>query len=339
MINFIGFSVAFALSALAIILLIAIWIWSIIDCLNTDKKTIEKLMWLVVIVVFNILGSIIYFIFKDSIGSLERKNKKKQHVKELRRSKDNKILAGVFGGIGEYFSIDPTIIRLIWVVITIFSVGTGLILYLAAILIIPEKKDRNKLPKNKIEKEHTTSKNIPVLIISISVVLICIVLSLTLISIIALSQYSEGVSTHGVAIRRIDGPMQAQMISKDIIYTHDIYAKYAGYDLVCEHTEQIYENPLCQDYEDVYNFRISNENCFEVRCTFKSQDQTINGFIVETLIKDNRVKNISFEEISSASIIANEQDCITKGFEVIYPELVGGPLQCYTGNETINITS
>jgi Putative stress-responsive transcriptional regulator len=39
-------------------------------------------------------------------------------MKKLYRSRENKVLAGVCGGIGEYFEIDPVIVRLIWIVLT-----------------------------------------------------------------------------------------------------------------------------------------------------------------------------------------------------------------------------
>lgn len=50
----------------------------------------------------------------------------------------NKKLGGVCGGIGEYFGIDPTIIRLIWVIL-IFAFGTGLLAYFIAWAIIPRR--------------------------------------------------------------------------------------------------------------------------------------------------------------------------------------------------------
>lgn len=57
--------------------------------------------------------------------------------KRLYRSQTNRKIAGVCGGIGEYLNVDPTIIRLIWVLL-VFFVGTGLLAYLIAALIIPE---------------------------------------------------------------------------------------------------------------------------------------------------------------------------------------------------------
>ncbi|NTW92979.1 MAG: PspC domain-containing protein [Methanoregulaceae archaeon] len=59
-------------------------------------------------------------------------------MKELFRSRNNKMLCGICGGLGEYFDIDPTIIRLALVVVTLVSLGFGIIIYLAAWVIIPQ---------------------------------------------------------------------------------------------------------------------------------------------------------------------------------------------------------
>ena len=58
-------------------------------------------------------------------------------MKELRKSKTNKKIAGVCGGIGEYFDIDPTIIRLGFVALT-FMFGGGFFAYVLASIIMPE---------------------------------------------------------------------------------------------------------------------------------------------------------------------------------------------------------
>ena len=52
-------------------------------------------------------------------------------TKKLYRSK-NLIIAGVCSGLGKYFDIDPTIIRLIWVFLTLAFVGTFIIAYIIA---------------------------------------------------------------------------------------------------------------------------------------------------------------------------------------------------------------
>jgi len=59
--------------------------------------------------------------------------------KRLFRSRKNKMIAGVCAGLGEYFGIDPTIVRLVWVLFTFFSFGAGVLAYVVAWVIIPEK--------------------------------------------------------------------------------------------------------------------------------------------------------------------------------------------------------
>jgi len=58
-------------------------------------------------------------------------------MKRLYRSGRNKILGGICGGIGEYLNVDPTIIRLLWLLF-VFAGGAGLIFYLIVWLIIPK---------------------------------------------------------------------------------------------------------------------------------------------------------------------------------------------------------
>ncbi len=55
--------------------------------------------------------------------------------KRLFRSVHNRLLCGVCGGLGEFFHIDPTIVRLLWVLFGL--VGVGILFYIAAALIIP----------------------------------------------------------------------------------------------------------------------------------------------------------------------------------------------------------
>ena len=57
--------------------------------------------------------------------------------KRLYKSNSNRVLCGVCGGIGDYFNIDPTIIRLVWVLLG--CTGTGIIAYIVAAIIMPEQ--------------------------------------------------------------------------------------------------------------------------------------------------------------------------------------------------------
>lgn len=60
--------------------------------------------------------------------------------KKLYRSEKNRMIAGVCGGIGEYFNVDPTIIRLAWVLISLpMAIFGGIIAYIVAALIIPTR--------------------------------------------------------------------------------------------------------------------------------------------------------------------------------------------------------
>lgn len=58
-------------------------------------------------------------------------------MKRLYRSRNNRMIAGVAGGIGEYFGIDPTIVRLVWVILLLPGGLPGLIPYLICWAIIP----------------------------------------------------------------------------------------------------------------------------------------------------------------------------------------------------------
>jgi phage shock protein PspC (stress-responsive transcriptional regulator) len=60
-------------------------------------------------------------------------------VNKLYRSKKNRIIAGVCGGIGEYFKIDPTLVRLLWLLFSVVTGGGGVVAYIIAWIIIPEE--------------------------------------------------------------------------------------------------------------------------------------------------------------------------------------------------------
>lgn len=59
--------------------------------------------------------------------------------KKLYRSQNDRIIAGVCGGLGQYFDVDPTLIRLIWILSVVLGIGSGIIIYIIAWVIIPER--------------------------------------------------------------------------------------------------------------------------------------------------------------------------------------------------------
>lgn len=63
-----------------------------------------------------------------------------KEIKRLYRSKKDRMLSGVCGGIAEYFEIDSTLVRLLWILVTALTgVLPGVIAYIIAIIVIPEK--------------------------------------------------------------------------------------------------------------------------------------------------------------------------------------------------------
>ncbi len=60
--------------------------------------------------------------------------------KKLYKSNTDKKIDGVCAGIAEYFGIDSTIVRLIWVIVALFA-GSGVLLYIIAALVMPRKPE------------------------------------------------------------------------------------------------------------------------------------------------------------------------------------------------------
>ncbi len=75
--------------------------------------------------------------------------------KQLYRSRNNKVIAGVCGGVAEYFEVDPTIIRIAWLLLA-FPGGIGLIAYIICWIVMPEKSSRSIASTNSYENEHQT---------------------------------------------------------------------------------------------------------------------------------------------------------------------------------------
>ena len=63
--------------------------------------------------------------------------------KKLYRNTENKMLAGVCFGIADYFDIDPTLVRLGWVLFSLLG-GSGLLAYIIAAIIIPDAPKTNQ---------------------------------------------------------------------------------------------------------------------------------------------------------------------------------------------------
>lgn len=88
-------------------------------------------------------------------------------MKKLYKSKNDKVISGLIGGLGEYFDVDPVLIRLGFVVV-VFITGffPGVIAYIIGILIVPNHPDDiKKEPQNSAEKPEeakTPDKVVPI---------------------------------------------------------------------------------------------------------------------------------------------------------------------------------
>ena len=61
--------------------------------------------------------------------------------KKLYRSRYDKKLFGVIGGLAQYFDVDSTMLRVVYVLLSIFVIGSPVILYIVCALIMPEEPD------------------------------------------------------------------------------------------------------------------------------------------------------------------------------------------------------
>jgi phage shock protein PspC (stress-responsive transcriptional regulator) len=83
---------------------------------------------------------------------------KKETFKKIYRSETNRILAGVAGGLGEYFAIDPTLIRLIFALLMIFG-GGGILVYIILWILIPSENNSEKNSEETIKDNTEEFKN------------------------------------------------------------------------------------------------------------------------------------------------------------------------------------
>lgn len=72
-------------------------------------------------------------------------------TKKLYRSKTDKIIAGVCGGIGDYFNIDPVLIRILFVLLA-FADGLGVLLYIILAIVVPRESGKKNDNEEKIKE-------------------------------------------------------------------------------------------------------------------------------------------------------------------------------------------
>ncbi len=94
-------------------------------------------IWPLLLIVLGI-GYILFVMNKGKHPGFKKENKRR--TGKLFRTPDNKIVGGVCGGIGQHLGIDPTIIRILYVVLTlVIHIFPGVLLYIVLLIVIPEK--------------------------------------------------------------------------------------------------------------------------------------------------------------------------------------------------------
>lgn len=85
-------------------------------------------------------------------------------MRKLTKSRTNRVLDGVLGGVGEYFNIDPVVVRILYIIFTISTaIGGGIVIYIIAMIVIPHsnKIDAWDDEGERIEAEVEASQSAP----------------------------------------------------------------------------------------------------------------------------------------------------------------------------------
>lgn len=89
---------------------------------------------------------------------IDSKEEKTTRTSKLYRSETNKVLGGVCGGLGNYFNIDPTIIRIVFIAITLLG-GSGVLVYIILWLVIPSQSSSKSFPEDHIKENAQEMKS------------------------------------------------------------------------------------------------------------------------------------------------------------------------------------
>jgi phage shock protein C len=75
---------------------------------------------------------------REGTQARSRKGAPMAQTRKLYRSRTERMLAGVCGGLAQYFNLDPTLIRVLFIVLTVLG-GAGLVIYVAMWIIVPKE--------------------------------------------------------------------------------------------------------------------------------------------------------------------------------------------------------
>ena len=92
---------------------------------------------------------------------------REKNIKRLYRSRQHKVIAGVCGGLAEYFEVDVAIMRIIFVLLA-FVKGLGIIAYIVAIFVVPYKPEEASLQKAEVQpkpppRQHNSTRTVMII--------------------------------------------------------------------------------------------------------------------------------------------------------------------------------
>lgn len=103
------------------------------------------------------LGEFVKLMYMETNTTTGDQPKETQNTKLLFRSTKNKMIGGVAGGIAEYFSVDPNIIRLVFIFLVLFG-GSGVLLYLVLWLLLPAEDHLEAIGKDTMKENMSEMK-------------------------------------------------------------------------------------------------------------------------------------------------------------------------------------
>ncbi|MFW5746040.1 MAG: PspC domain-containing protein [Nanoarchaeota archaeon] len=291
MFNLFGMTFLFGISMLVAIALLLVWLWALVDCLRSDKDTTDKLFWVLIIILLNIIGAILYFALKE-------RPQKKSSKKRLTRPVNDRILAGVCAGIAEYFETDPTLIRLAWVVLSFMSVGTGLLLYLIAALIIPKQHGGKKSSPSESPRYASVA-----IVVAVASVLIVLIVAASIVAIVGITQFrSQGAHASARIERAVQAPRKADVLVYDYVLSHPNYRRFAGSNLTCDRIVLIDES-MCRRMSP------GQENiCYRVSCKYDTATAGVAGYVVDAVVSPSEILEIGFRQVTESVNVTLEDD-------------------------------
>ncbi len=107
----------------------------------------------------------------------EEKIESSVNPRRLYKSSDDRIIDGVCGGVAEYLGMDATVVRLLLVAFSIFSVGAGVILYIVGMIVIPSRPlNLEPLPETAGSRQRSSGGSTVTLVLGIIIVIIGVTL-------------------------------------------------------------------------------------------------------------------------------------------------------------------